>query len=202
MKIISITLFIFLFTTDVSAEALLGKLSGTTYTDTNGIFTTTLPSLDGELKDFPNAVSVYYSLTGSQDSLEYYPVPENELKKFDVLGPKTYHSQFINKSIIDKRYRETFKNVNIVSEHLETIHDTSMYITVLELPNGSAITDGKNVKQDLWVTLGSMIQGKNIFLYQIAVTDISNKNNIEITKNMSRKIIQWANNTAFNKTNI
>lgn len=199
MKIyISLLFLIVSFAQNVSAQGLLGEMDGLVYTDPKGVFTTTLPSIEGELKEFPNAVSVYFSLSGAQDSLEYYAVPSNEMEKYSQDGPKAYHAEFTQKSLIDKRYKDSFNKINIISEKLETINQTPMYITTIALPNGSAITDGKMVKQDLWVTLGTLIHGQNIFVYQVAVTDFGKTNPDELNQSMSKKIIEWATHTEFN----
>ena len=76
--------------------------------------------MKGELRDFPNAVSVYDVDTGAQDSLEYYPVPEVEQAKYASQGSADYYQQFIRKSFIDQRYKGTFKQVKIINETYES----------------------------------------------------------------------------------
>ena len=181
----------------VQARDLLGVLEGDQKKKKKGVFTTTLPSLEGELRDFPNAVSVYNALIGSQDSLEFYPVPEQELDKYKEFGPKLYHASFMRRAIIDGRYKDTFNNVRIVSEELRNLDEMPLFITMIEVPGGSQIMDNEGNKKDLWVALGSTLQNDRIFIYQVAVTFFGKYVPDELPEKLKQKIIDWANKTSF-----
>ncbi len=182
-----------------SAE-LMGKLNGNIYTSVDNVFTTQIPSLEGELRDFPNAVSVYYMLTGSQDSLEFYPVPEQEQKKYQEKGPEAYHAEFIRKAFIKRRYEESFKSIDIsiIDERSETINKNSLHIITIELPGGSQLSDSNGRRKNMWVGLGAVMQGEMVYVYQVAITD-NGKSNIEDVKGqITEKIISWVGKTTFN----
>ncbi len=195
---LAICIAILLSSISISAQELMGKLDGNVYTDKDNAFTTVLPSLQGEIKEFPNAVSVYNALLGNQDSLEYYPVPAKELKMFKDVGPEIYHSGFMHRAIIDGRYKETFDKVRVVSEEMEAAGEKQLYLATLEVPGASQIMDGAGNKKDLWVALGSTLHNDKIYIYQVAVTFIGKYVTEELTRNIKQRVIDWASNTQFN----
>jgi len=156
-----------------------------------------MPSMDGELRDFPNAVSLYSEKNGAQDSLEYYPIPDNELGKYRIDGAGSYHANFVRESLIDKRYREHFKNLSIVSEKLHTVEGNPLYLTTLSLPGGSQLVDDNNRRRDLWVTLGTLVSGDRIFIYQRAVTDLGDTDKEQLVQEMTERIVHWASETTY-----
>jgi len=196
MKIIC--LFCLLAFTGIAAAAeLRGKLEASTYTDENGYFTTELPTLDGELKEFPNAVSVFSEQTGAQDSLEFYPLPIEEQDSYIKLGAHDYLTGYVRRELIDGRYRESFAEVKIISEQIESVKGKPFYLTVLELPRGSNIRDAGILPKDMWVAIGTQVQDKKVYIFQVALTKTDEMTATDVALTVISKVLAWAGKTRF-----
>ena len=191
LSLLSLIIFPFQISADVlSGELsgdLVGKLEGSTYTSKNGVFVTELPADSGEMRDVANAVSIYSAQTGSQDSIEYYPIPPKQQEKYKNEGAEEYLANHLKNAVIEGRYKGTFKNVEIVDEQLKQINNQDFYITTIEIPQGSSIKKPSGSRGNLWVALGALIDGNHLFLYQVAVSDIGLLDSETIKQSISQK---------------
>lgn len=201
MKLIQIILTASMFFSFAAhSTELMGKLDGNIYTSVDNVFTTQIPSLEGELRDFPNAVSVYSMLLGAQDSLEFFPVPEREQKKYQEQGSEKYHAEFIRNAFIKKRYEETFSSIDIsiIDERSESINENPLHIITIALPGGSQLSDSNGKRRNMWVGLGAVMKGEKVYVYQVAVSDNGEINTEQAKGQIAEKIISWVTNTTFN----
>ena len=184
------------FSSHPLADVMSGRLEGFTYTAKDSVFVTKLPSLQGEIRDFPNAVSVYSPEQGSQDSLEHYPVPEAEISKYVSQNPADYFAEFIRTSLIKRRYQNHFLGLKIINEKAFRVNDHDIYILTMKLPQASQRTTSEGIPMDLVVSLATMISGEKIYIFQVAVSP--DNNSVTITDSNIDKILEWVKNTTFN----
>ena len=179
------------------AQELVGQLIDGVYTAPEGVFTTRLPPLEGEMRDFPNAVSTYNSNTGAQNSLEYYAIPEEELKKYRQVGAEKYHHDFVRESFVNKRYQQTFQQVMITSESLVNIDNKEMYMTALNMNASSQAEEGKFEGQYLRILLATTVEDDRMVAYQIARTAPDLEGFETFLEYATKIIIIWSRNTQF-----
>lgn len=192
MKKIHYFIILFIISSKICAAELLGSLEGNLYTDSAEIFTTTLPTLEGQIRDQPNAVSVYEKSTGSQDSIEYYKVPEEFLDKYHEIGPAQYHLVSQNK-LIESRYKPNFESIELLKQGILKMGEHDVFVSTLSIPEGSRIKDAEEKTKDMVVLLGSLIVNSKLFIYQIANSldqNIDDKKILALTERLKTWVIE------------
>lgn len=177
---------------------LAGNISDGVYHSADGFYTTRLPDLNGEIRDFPNAVSMFNIETGAQDSFEYFRIPASELTKYEESGAEDYHRQFIGVAFIDKRFKASFQDVTLASDGLVKIGDKDVFISALNMQASSQSEAGKFSGQQLRVLLGSVVEGEYMLIYQIAETADDIDDYKEFAERATKKLIIWLGSTSLN----